>query len=159
MIDYNRGVLENFVDCKLRFTWESLAPEVCAMPLEEFAVEPTADEPYKDNTSHRQYRKAKWIRNHIEGAYLVDLDDFMVRFGGYEDGTPMMATLAPHELVDFGAAVVRHHGDSLLEKAADDFYFTKETRVPRVAWRFVYTGKMNDPGDDEEDLSEMEQYI
>ena len=55
----------------------------------------------------------------------------------YEDGTPMMATLAPHKLVyDFGACIVRYHGD-LFEPAPDDYYFIKETRVPRVAWRFV----------------------
>ena len=101
-------------------------------------------------------RKTKHIKEHIEKTYLVDLDDFMVRFEGYdadfnlrlklpflyEDGTPMMATLTPHELVDgFGPTVVRHHGDSLWDRAADDYYFLKETRVPRVAWRFVYDGR------------------
>jgi len=31
--------------------------------------------------------------------------------------------MAPHQLVDgFGPVVVRYHGDSLWEKAADDFY-------------------------------------
>ena len=44
-------------------------------------------------------------------------------------------------------------------EAADDYYFLKETRVPRVAWRFVYTDAMNYPEDGDEDLSEMEQYI
>ena len=71
----------------------------------------------------------------------------------------MMATLAPHELVDFGAAVVWHHGDSLWDRAADDSYFLKETRVPRVAWRFVYEDEMNYPEDGDEDLSGAEQYI
>ena len=71
-----------------------------------------------------------------------------------------MKTLTPRELVNgFGPTVVRHHGDSLWEMAADDYYFLKETRVPRVAWRFVYTDELNCPEDDEEDLSEMEQYI
>ena len=125
------------------------------MPLEEFAVEPTVDEPFKDNTSWRKWRKDKWIRSHIQEVYLVDLGDFKVRFDGYdgalnlrlrlpflyEDGTPMMTTLAPHKLVyDFGASIVRHHGDSLLDRAVDGYYFIKETRAPRVAWRFVYFG-------------------
>ena len=168
------SALQYFVDTTLLFAWESLAPGVCAMPLEMFAVQPTADNPYIDNTGYRQSRKTKHIKEHIEKTYLVDLDDFMVRFEGYdatfnlrlklpflyEDGTPMMATLAPHELVDgFGPTVVRHHGDSLWERAADCYYFIKETRVPRVAWRFVWTDVMHDPDDDEEDLREAEQYI
>ena len=71
----------------------------------------------------------------------------------------MMTTLAPRELVDgLAPTVVQHHGDSLWKKAADDYYFLKETRAPRVAWRFVYTDEMNCPDDDEEDLSEMKQY-
>ena len=134
---------------ELDFAWESLAPEVWAMPLEMFAVA----NPYLDNPGQRQERKTEHIKEHIKKTYLVDLDDFMVRFEGYdadfnlrlklpflhEDGTSMMTTLTPHELVDgFAPTVVRHHGDSLWEKAADDYYFLKETRVPRVAWRFVY---------------------
>ena len=51
----------------------------------------------------------------------------------------MMTTLAPRELVDgLAPTVVQHHGDSLWKKAADVYYFLKETRAPRVAWRFVY---------------------
>ena len=98
----------------------------------------------------------------------------MMRFGGYdgsynlrlrlpflyEDGTPMMMTLMPHELVEnLGAVPFRHHGDSLWERAADCYYFIKETRVPRVAWRFVWTDDMHGHDDDEEDLREAEQYI
>jgi len=174
-IDMEReSALKDFVDTTLLFAWESLAPEVCAMPLEMFAVQPTADNPYIDNTSYRQSRKTKHIKNHIEKTYLIDLDDFMVRFEGYdadfnlrlklpflyEDGTHMTTTLTPHELVDgFAPMVVRHHGDSLWENAADDYYFLKETRVPRVAWRFVYEDTVNYPEHDDEDLSEMEQYI
>ena len=72
----------------------------------------------------------------------------------------MMTTLTPHELVDgFAPTVVRHHGGSLWDMADDGYYFLKETRAPRVAWRFVYKYEMNDPDDEEEDLSEMEQYI
>ena len=42
----------------------------------------------------------------------------------YEDGTSMMTTLTPHELVDgFAPTVVRHHGDSLWADAADEIYF------------------------------------
>ena len=155
---------------ELYFAWESLAPEVWAMPLEMFAV----DNLYLDNPGQREERKTEHLKEHIQKTYLVDLDDFMVRFEGYdadfnlrlklpflhEDGTSMMTTLTPHELVDgFGTCVVRHHGDSLWADAADEYYFLKETRVPRVAWRFVYTDKMNDPEDGEEDLREMEQYI
>ena len=170
--------LQDFVNTTLHFAWESLAPEVCAMPLDMFAVEPTADNPYINSDNNRGWRKTKHIKEHIERTYLVDLDFFMVRFEGYdadfnlrlklpflyEDGTPMMATLAPHELVDgFGPTVVRHHGDSLWERAADYYYFIKETRVPRVAWRFVSEDEMHGPGDDEdddeEDLREAEQYI
>ena len=168
------SALKDFVDTTLLFAWESLAPGVCAMPLEMFAVQPTADNPYIDNTGYRQSRKTKHIKEHIEKTYLVDLDDFMVRFEGYdatfnlrlklpflyEDGTHMMTTLTPHELVDgFAPTVVRHHGDSLWDRAADDYYFLKETRVPRVAWRFVYEDAVNYPEDGDEDLSEMEQYI
>ena len=168
------GALRDFVNTTLHFAWESLAPEVCAMPLGMFAVEPTADNPHLDSTSWRQGRKTKHIKEHIEKTYMIDLDDFMVRFEGYdaafnlrlklpflyEDGTHMMATLTPHELVDgFAPMVIRHHGDSLWDKAADDFYFLKETRVPRVAWRFVYEDAVNYPEDGDEDLSEMEQYI
>ena len=141
------------------------------MPLEMFAVEPTADNPYIHSDDSREWRKTKHIKEHIEKTYLVDLDDFMVRFEGYdadfnlrlklpflyEDGTHMMTTLTPHELVDgFAPTVVQHHGGSLWDPADDDYYFLKETRVPRVAWRFVYTF---DFCDDVEDLSEMEQYI
>ena len=80
--------------------------------------------------------------------------------GRFAHCTHMMATLTPHELVDgFAPMVIRHHGDSLWDKAADDFYFLKETRVPRVAWRFVYEDAVNYPEDGDEDLSEMEQYI
>ena len=155
---------------ELYFAWESLAPEVWAMPLEMFAVA----NPYLDNPGQRQERKTEHLKEHIQKTYLVDLDDFMVRFEGYdadfnlrlklpflyEDGTHMMATLTPHELVDgFAPMVIRHHGDSLWDKAADDFYFLKETRVPRVAWRFVYEDAVNYPEDGDEDLSEMEQYI
>ena len=60
------------------------------------------DNPYLDNTGYRQARKTQHIKEHIEKTYLVDLDDFMVRFEGYdadfnlrlklpflhEDGTP-----------------------------------------------------------------------
>ena len=144
------------------------------MPLEMFAVQPTADNPYISSDYNRGWRKTMHIMEHIEKTYLVDLDFFMVRFEGYdadfnlrlklpflyEDGTHMMTTLTPHELVDgFAPTVVRHHGDSLWEKAADDFYFLKETRVPRVAWRFVYEDEMNYPEDGDEDLSGAEQYI
>jgi len=168
------SALQDFVDTTLHFAWESLAPEVCAMPLEMFAVEPTADNPHLDSTSWRQGRKTQLIKEHIEKTYMIDLDDFMVRFEGYdaafnlrlklpflyEDGTHMMTTLTPHELVDgFAPTVVRHHGDSLWEKAADDYYFVKETRVPRVAWRFVYEDVFDPESEDYEDPSEMEQYI
>ena len=72
----------------------------------------------------------------------------------------MVTTLTPHELVNgFGPKVVRHHGDSLWKRAADNFYFLEKTRAPRGAWRFVYTDELNYPEDDEEDLSVMEQYI
>jgi len=162
--------LQEFVNTTLLFAWESLAPEVCAMPLEMFAVQGE----HIDNWGNREWRKTKHIKDHIEKTYLVDLDVFMVRFEGYdaafnlrlklpflyEDGTPMMTTLTPHELVDgFGATVVRHHGDSLWGKAADDYYFVKETRVPRVAWRFVYEDVFHPESEDYEDPSEMEQYI
>ena len=162
--------LQDFVNTKLLFAWESLAPGVCAMPLEMFAVQGE----HIDNWGNREWRKTKHIKEHIEKTYLVDLDFFMVRFEGYdadfnlrlklpflyEDGTHMMTTLTPHELVDgFAPMVVRHHGDSLWERAADDYYFLKETRAPRVAWRFVYTDAVNYPDDGDEDLSEMEQYI
>jgi hypothetical protein len=158
---------------ELYFAWESLAPEVWAMPLEMFAV----DNLYLDNPGQREERKTEHLKEHIQKTYLVDLDDFMVRFEGYdadfnlrlklpflhEDGTSMMTTLTPHELVDgFGICVVRHHGDSLWADAADEYYFLKETRVPRVAWRFVHTDEMNDPEEGDEDLRdlrEMEQYI
>ena len=68
------------------------------------------------------YKKKKWIIKHIKETYLANLDLFMMRFDGYddalnlrlrlpflyEDGTPMMATLAPHKLVyDFGACMHR----------------------------------------------------
>ena len=166
--------LQEFVNTTLLFAWESLAPEVCAMPLEMFAVQPTADNPYINSDYNRGWRKTKHIKNHIEKTYLIDLDYFMVRFEGYdadfnlrlrlpflyEDGTHMTTTLTPHELVDgFAPMVVRHHGNSLWDNAADDFYFLKETRVPRVAWRFVYEDALNYPEDGDEDLSEMEQYI
>ena len=161
------GALRDFVNTTLHFAWESLAPEVCAMPLEMFAVQGE----HIDNWGNREWRKTKHIKEHIEKTYLVDLDDFMVRFEGYdaafnlrlklpflyEDGTHMMATLTPHELVDgFAPTVVRHHGDSLWDMADDDCYFLKETRAPRVAWRFVYTDEFCD---NVADLSEMEQYI
>ena len=78
----------------------------------------------------------------------------------YENDTPMMTTLTPHELVNgFAPMMVRHHGDSLWEKAADDFYFVKETRAPRVAWRFVYEDVFDSEDKDYEDPSETEQYI
>ena len=134
------GALRDFVNTTLHFAWESLAPEVCAMPLEMFAVEPTGDNPHTDlNSDHsRGRRKTRHIKEHIEETYLIDLDSFMVRFEGYdaafnlrlklpflyEDGTPMMTTLTPHELVDgFAPTVVRHHGDSLWADAADEIYF------------------------------------
>ena len=96
------------------------------MPLEMFAVQPTADNPSIESiATTREWRKTKHTKDHIEKTYLVDLDSFVVvRFEGYdaafnlrlklpflyEDGTPMMATLTPHELVDgVASTVVRHH--------------------------------------------------
>ena len=64
------SALQDFVDTTLHFAWESLAPGVCAMPLEMFAVQPTADNPYIDNTGYRQSRKTKHIKEHIEKTYL-----------------------------------------------------------------------------------------
>ena len=58
---------------------------------------------------------------------------------------------------------VRHHGDSLLKKAAGalagDYYFIKETRAPRVAWRFMYVGEFDPDEERYEDPGEMAQYI
>ena len=98
--------LQKFANTKLLFAWESLAPGVCATPLEMFAVQPTADGPYIDSYHNREWRKTKHTKGHIEKTHLIDLDSFMVRFEGhdasfnlrlklpflYEDGTPMMTT-------------------------------------------------------------------
>ena len=76
--------LQEFVNTTLLFAWESLAPEVCAMPLEMFAVQPTADNPYINSDRNRGWRKTEHIKDHIEKTYLIDLDYFMVRFEGYD---------------------------------------------------------------------------
>ena len=76
--------LQEFVDTKLLFAWESLAPEVCAMPLEMFAVQSTANNPYTDSYSNREWRKTKHIRAHIEKTYLINLYILMVRFEGHD---------------------------------------------------------------------------
>ena len=53
------------------------------MPLEMFAV-PMADNPHINSDDSREWRKTKHIKEHIEKTYLVDLDDSMVRFEGYD---------------------------------------------------------------------------
>ena len=58
--------LQEFVNTTLLFAWESLAPEVCAMPLEMFAVQPTADNPYINSDHNRGWGKTKHIKDHIE---------------------------------------------------------------------------------------------
>ena len=68
------------------------------MPLEMFALtaadgsalQPTATQQGDARRVHRllqqaRYKKKKWIIKHIEEKYLVNLDLFMMRFGGYDD--------------------------------------------------------------------------
>ena len=130
------------------------------MPLEMFAVQSTANNPYTDSYSNREWRKTKHIRAHIEKTYLINLYILMVRFEGhdaafnlhlklhflYEDGTPMMTTLTPHELADgFAPMAVRHHGDSLWENAADDYYFFEGNTHPSRRMAFRVRGRVELP--------------
>ena len=58
------------------FAWESLAPDMCALALENFAVQLTTAKPYIDNDSQRPARKQRYIRAHIEQTYFANLDYF-----------------------------------------------------------------------------------
>jgi hypothetical protein len=65
--------------------------------------------------------------------------------------------MTPRERVfDYGPTVIEHHGDSLWDGfAKTDYYFLKETRTPRVAWRFLYTDGFNHHSEGE-DFSDAE---
>ena len=60
----------------LLFAWKSLAPNVCALALENLAVQLTTVEPYVDNDSQRSAGKRRYIRAHTEQTYFVNLNYF-----------------------------------------------------------------------------------
>ena len=62
--------LQDFVNKTLLFACESLVPEVCAMPLEMFAVQGE----HIDNWDNREWRKTKHIKEHTQKTYLINLD-------------------------------------------------------------------------------------